>query len=423
MRRLSTLTVAVLAAAVVIPLSPARAATAPTCQGMRATMVGTANAERLVGTPQRDVIVGRGGDDVINGRGGDDVICGGSGADTLHGGVGDDRLYGQREAWGSDRGGTYFIPDRLGGGPGDDLLDTGGDDRSVFSSGSHGVLDYTHARKAVTVDLAAGTATGQGTDTLVLATLPCDGFYCFSTEVFGSAYDDTLLGSDDGDNLLGDEGDDHLDGRNGADHLTADPDPRAHRPAGNDELVGGPGNDFLDSRDGHDQLFGDDGDDQVWALEGGPAELYGGNDNDRLVVVFSSEPGFVIDGGPGHDGGQLQTSSDPWSAPLPRSATVTMADGMVVADETQWGEVLGIEEVTLGGPPRWKYVGTDAPDHVTGGWKSLQATTYGGDDTVSGSDYADRIDAGSGNDTVYGNGGQDTCLNAEQVNSCEVRDE
>jgi RTX calcium-binding nonapeptide repeat (4 copies) len=400
--------------------SPAATAAVPTCQGKRATIVGTAKAEKLVGTPRRDVIVGRAGDDVIKGRGGDDLICGGEGADTLRGGLGDDRLYGQGEAWHDDRGGAYFTSDLLDGGPGDDLLDTGGDHRSV-AYGSHGILDFTHARKAVTVDLAAGTATGQGRDTLVLATLPCDDFYCYSTEALGSAYDDTLLGSDDADHLVGNAGDDHLDGRDGADELEPDPHPREHRPAGDDVVVGGPGNDFLDSRDGHDQLFGDDGVDQVWALEGGPAELYGGNDNDSLVVAFSSEPGFVFDGGQGHDRGQLARSFDPNAAPIPTSATVTMADGRVVADNTQWGQILGIEELALGGPAKWEYFGTDAPDIVTG-VSSLRASTYGGDDTVIGSDFADWIDVGDGNDTVYAQGGRDSCLNAEEMHGCEVTD-
>ncbi len=66
----------------------------PLCLGKRATIVGTAKANRITGTRRADVIVSLGGADVVNGGGGDDRICGGAGADTLLGGAGTDRLDG-----------------------------------------------------------------------------------------------------------------------------------------------------------------------------------------------------------------------------------------------------------------------------------------------------------------------------------------
>ena len=75
-------------------VAPPAAAAAPTCQGLRATIVGDPGGEVIDGTRRRDVIVGLGGDDVIRGRGGDDVICGGPGRDLLHGGPGDDTFSG-----------------------------------------------------------------------------------------------------------------------------------------------------------------------------------------------------------------------------------------------------------------------------------------------------------------------------------------
>ncbi|PZG02679.1 hypothetical protein [Micromonospora deserti] len=97
--------------------------TAPLCQGLPATVVGTDGADRLVGTAGDDVIVGRAGDDVIAGRGGDDVICGGDGADRLAGGPGDDVLLGGAG------------PDVVAGGPGDDRL-YGGADEDVVAGGA-----------------------------------------------------------------------------------------------------------------------------------------------------------------------------------------------------------------------------------------------------------------------------------------------
>lgn len=64
------------------------------CNGLRATIVGTNASELLVGTPGNDIIVGRGGRDVIVGRGGADTICAGDGADLVFGNDGDDAVSG-----------------------------------------------------------------------------------------------------------------------------------------------------------------------------------------------------------------------------------------------------------------------------------------------------------------------------------------
>jgi Ca2+-binding RTX toxin-like protein len=53
---------------------------------------GTNNGETLNGTPDDDVINGLGGNDTLNGLGGNDILDGGDGDDTLNGGDGDDEL-------------------------------------------------------------------------------------------------------------------------------------------------------------------------------------------------------------------------------------------------------------------------------------------------------------------------------------------
>lgn len=63
-----------------------------TCMGRRATIVGTAKADKLVGTPHRDVIAALGGRDEVRALGGDDLVCGGRGADLLFGGAGRDQV-------------------------------------------------------------------------------------------------------------------------------------------------------------------------------------------------------------------------------------------------------------------------------------------------------------------------------------------
>jgi len=64
------------------------------CNGVPATIVGTAAGDRLVGTPGDDVIAAIAGSDRVFGRGGHDVICGGPGDDDLRGEGGNDVLVG-----------------------------------------------------------------------------------------------------------------------------------------------------------------------------------------------------------------------------------------------------------------------------------------------------------------------------------------
>ena len=65
------------------------------CDGRRATIIGTAAADKLTGTTKADVIVSLGGNDTIKGGGGNDVICTGDGDDHVDGGSGNDRAFGQ----------------------------------------------------------------------------------------------------------------------------------------------------------------------------------------------------------------------------------------------------------------------------------------------------------------------------------------
>lgn len=98
------------------PPAPPPPTTKPTpalCDGRRATIEGSAKADRIKGTAKADVIAGLGGGDRISGLAGNDRICGGAGKDTLAGGAGTDLLSGGAGA------------DQLLGGPGKDVLSGG----------------------------------------------------------------------------------------------------------------------------------------------------------------------------------------------------------------------------------------------------------------------------------------------------------
>jgi uncharacterized repeat protein (TIGR01451 family) len=159
------------------------------------TITGTAGTDRLIGTAGDDVICGLGGNDVLLGLGGSDTLYGGAGKDRLAGGPGDDRLRGERGA-----------------------------DTVTFAS----------ARTGVQVNLAPGTATGQGADSL-------RGL----ERAVGSRYRDVLRGT---------RGRNVLTGGGGADRL--------YGGAGRDNLWGRAGNDYLGGGRGRDVLYGGKGRDR-----------------------------------------------------------------------------------------------------------------------------------------------------------------
>ena len=96
-----------------------------TCEGLDPTITGSGQA--VTGTSGDDVIIGTNGAEAINGLGGNDKICAAGGNDTITGGAGND------------------------------VIDGGsGTDRASYSA----------VAGPVTVNLATGSATGDGTDTL-----------------------------------------------------------------------------------------------------------------------------------------------------------------------------------------------------------------------------------------------------------------
>lgn len=145
-------------------LIPAPATAAVTCDGLAATLVGTAGNDTITGTAAADVIAGLDGNDTLIGLAGNDRICGG---------LGDDTIYGEA---------TQFPPVAIGGN--DRIFGQGGNDLLV---GDFGLIDLpavagvsggmdtleggpgadTIAGEAIEVILdSLGTSTGYGLDTI-----------------------------------------------------------------------------------------------------------------------------------------------------------------------------------------------------------------------------------------------------------------
>ena len=141
---------------------PAPAPAGPKCNGLDATIVGTAGPDHIMGTSGDDVIAALSGDDTVLGMEGNDTICLGAGRDFGDGGPGEDRIYG---------------------GDGEDML-RGGSGNDWLFGGRHN-------------DVLNGDA---GWDRL-----------------FGWNGNDVLVGGAGKDRLLGQNGDDVLLGRAGDD--------------------------------------------------------------------------------------------------------------------------------------------------------------------------------------------------------------
>ena len=227
----------------------------------------------ISGTPGDDTIICDEPCTVNAGAGDDTVVC--HAACTVFGGPGDDTIIGSAAAdalHGEDGS------DTIAGGPGNDTL-TGGEGVDT--------LDMSGALAGVVVDLGAGSATGEGADSIA-------GF----ENVLGSPYDDTLIGNAQNNRLEGGAGADTLRGASGADTLIGGPGP--------DLLDGGDGFDLVDYSDRSTPLtvtIGDglandgasgEGDQVLGTVE----HLIGGTGPDTFTGDASAE---LLDGGEGDD--------------------------------------------------------------------------------------------------------------------------
>jgi Ca2+-binding RTX toxin-like protein len=263
-----------LAALVVIGAQAAQAGPIqPTCFGMTPTIVGAGGDVPIVGTPGDDVIyVPDRSNPRVDALAGDDLVCApGAGTQDVHGGDGADQIDA-----GPDHDPVYGDAgdDVLIGGGGVDVLYPGPGEDAVQGSGHSDAVAYDDATNPVWLDLDAGTADGNGLDTLTGI-----------TEVLGSPHGDKLVGDEKGNFFDGAAGNDKIAGGRGIDSAEGGP--------GNDQLVGGRGKDYLKGEGGRDRIvlggartphggaaFGGSGPD---VLIGSPARdrLYGGSGADE----------------------------------------------------------------------------------------------------------------------------------------------
>lgn len=143
---------------------------------------GSAFGDTMIGNAADNNLYGNEGDDTLAGGGGDDYLLGGEGNDILQGGAGDDLIEGREGA------------DQIDGGDGQDTMQ---------------LYSFEGMPGGVTVDLAAGTASGGAID-------PGDTFRNIEG-VSATDYDDILNGDENDNIFTGYLGGDIINGKGGSD--------------------------------------------------------------------------------------------------------------------------------------------------------------------------------------------------------------
>jgi Ca2+-binding RTX toxin-like protein len=201
------------------------------------------------------------------------------------------------------------------------------------------------------------------------------------------------LGTEDADVLDGTEHADRIEGQDGNDVLNGQ--------AANDQLLGGNGNDTLNGDAGNDFLLGDDGDD---ALNGGPGDDF----------LAAGDGTNVVDGGSGNDRVGLQFALADYTISgtaarlrLARSGEVTE---MSTVEFVQFADrTVAVADLVPPDP-------TEGDDTLTGTSVAERIDALGGNDSVAGLGGNDTLIGGQGNDTLSGGDGDDRLLGGMGIN-------
>ncbi len=276
------------------------------CNGLEATLTGTAGDDTLVGTEGDDIIAGGSGNDTIDGLGGNDIICGSAGNDRLIGGPGNDTIVGGAGI------------DTIFGGDGDDII--GGDGGNDVISGDEGddVINGDDGDDRVKAGIGNDTVygddgadflSGQGGNDSVYGGAGNDRLAGNSGEdyVDGGAGNDKVGGGGQADEVHGGDGDDNVQGRSGNDLVYGDDgNDTVAGNRGKDTVLGGAGNDIGNGGGNHDTLYGGLGDDDFQGGLGNDS-LFGNEGNDILKggggndTVYGEDGNDLLEGGKGND--------------------------------------------------------------------------------------------------------------------------
>jgi Ca2+-binding RTX toxin-like protein len=383
--------------------------------GLTGTDTLTNDIENVTGSPGNDTITGDGndnvldgggGNDTLNGAGGNDTLEGGAGNDLLDGGLGDDALDGGSGGntvsfAGSTSGVSVNLRAGTASGEGSDTLadldsivgspqnDTfQGDAADNFFAGGGGVdtVSYSAASGPITADLGAGAVSGDGNDVLTGI-----------SGLVGSSYDDTLTGSPGPDSISGGAGSDVISGGAGDDTLSGG--------AGDDSMNGGAGLNFLDGGTGTNTLdYSSASSVAIASLAAGiGSATYGALSGSDNLVNFQN-----IQGSPGNDiligdDGNNLIVGGAGNDDIQGLAGINVLDGGPGSDTADYQSApVGVTISLAVAVPQATDVGTD----TLSGFENLTGSAY--DDTLTGNNAPNTIDGLDGNDTIDALGGADT---------------
>ena len=200
----------------------------------------------------------------------------------------------------------------------------------------------------MSVNLAVGTATGQGNDVISGV-----------ENLAGSIHADVLVGDEAPNAVNGNLGDDTIAGAGGDDHLRGI--------KGNDTINGDAGNDTISALEGDDRVNGGPGDDYLFGSVG--AGAFDGGDGADTVDYMSATAAVVVD--------------------LTVGTAVGPFTDTLVAVENVRGS--GFADTLTGNAGDNVLIGGGGLDELIGG---------DGNDTLGGGTRADALDGGNGVDTA-----------------------
>lgn len=384
-----------------------------------ATLFGGTGNDQLTGGSSGDMLFGQAGNDILLGRGGSDLLFGGADDDTLTGGDGDDQMFGEA---GNDR--MIWNPgddsDLMEGGAGTDTAEVnGGNGAEVFTVTANGTrvrfdrldpapfaIDIGTTERLV-VNMNGGNDSFSATGNLAAL---------IGITVDGGAGNDTILGSNGADLLLGGDGNDFIDGQQGND--------TALLGAGDDVFQWDPGDgsDTVEGQDGTDTMLfnGSNGDETFTTSANGGRVLFTRNLG-NIVMDLNDVESIDLNALGGTDTLTVNDLSGTDVSELNVSLAGTIGgatgDGQldtVTVNGTNGSDIVDV----IGAGSSISVVGLPAQVNVTqaeGANDSLIVSTLGDDDSITATTLPAgviklAIDAGAGNDTVFGSQGADVVL-------------
>ncbi|MEA2460642.1 MAG: hypothetical protein QOH90_819 [Actinomycetota bacterium] len=439
---------------------------------------GRGGKDRICGKGGDDALDGGGGNDKINGQGDSgfgDLVVGEGGDDLLKGGgkatnssdsrdstfylsakkgvkvnlatgvatgQGKDKLVGVEDVIGSQ-----FNDRLIGNGKanfffgfeGNDVLDVrggrfqvvapgNGDDTVKGPAGQRTALTYEDVAGPVTIDLAAKDVTGgAGNDALTNI-----------TDAFGSNGDDTITGTNGGEQLGGYAGNDTIN--TGGNPATLD-DPYTFIANLDFDIVFGDDGAFDIASGGDDTITGGTGVNVscycgattgvTVDLQAGTATGGGGNDTLSSIQgiigspfddtirgsgvneIFEVTPGTdTIDGRGGED--VLESFDNTGlTADLAAGTGSGESPAFINGQFDLYPTTLALANIE----DIW--ASFEGPDSLGGSNAANRFYSFGGNDTLTGQQQNDFLDAGLGTDSADGGAGTDTCIDAETATACE----